>query len=196
MKYTKISDDAFEKIQLNAGVLLDTFDPSNATVNSTNIIGETSGGVNFTATPTYSDFGEDIDNCPKNTKELKKLDSWEILLSGSFVTVTPALVQRLVGPSDLSGDKITPRNDVADTDFKDLWWVGDYSNINEDGDSAGKAGFIAIHMMDTLSNTGFSIQSTDRAKGMFEFEFMAHFSIEKQDVVPFEVYVSAGTAEE
>lgn len=195
MKYTKISEDAFNKIQLNAGVLLSTFSPeSPQDPDDSSIIGETSGGVNFTATPTYSDFGEDIDNCPKNTMELKRLDSWEILMSGSFVTVTAGLAQRLVGPADLSGNKVTPRNALKDTDFKDLWWVGDYSSINDDGSSNVKAGYVAIHMMNTLSNTGFNIQSSDRAKGMFEFEFMAHYSIENQDKVPFEVYVQTGTA--
>ena len=36
-------------------------------------------------------YGDDIDNCPKNTKELKKLDSWEAKMSGTFVTVTAEL---------------------------------------------------------------------------------------------------------
>ena len=76
MKYTKIPETTFQNIQLNAGVLLSSFTPSSATVSGEAIIGATTGGINFTATPTYIDFGEDIDNCPKNMKELKKLDSW------------------------------------------------------------------------------------------------------------------------
>ena len=67
LKYTKIPETTFQKLQLNAGVLLSDFNPETATVANESIIGATTGGVNFTATPTFSDYGEDIDNCPKNT---------------------------------------------------------------------------------------------------------------------------------
>ena len=75
MKFNKIPENTFKELQLNAGMILKSFDPKTATVDLSNIVGATTGGVNFTATPTFSDYGEDIDNCPKNMKELKKLDA-------------------------------------------------------------------------------------------------------------------------
>ena len=191
MKYTKIPETTFQNLQLNAGVLLSSFNPESATVADESIIGATTGGVNFTATPTFSDYGEDIDNCPKNMKELKKLDSWEITMSGTYVTVDANAVKSLVGAADASGNKITPRNDLKLTDFTDVWWVGDYSDQN--GETNG--GFVAIHMMNTLSTGGFAIQSSDNGKGNFAFTYTAHYSMSAQDTVPFEVYVKAGTAE-
>ena len=191
MKYTKIPETTFQNLQLNAGVLLKSFDPGTATVSKESIIGATTGGVNFTATPTFSDYGEDIDNCPKNMKELKKLDSWEISLSGTYVTVDANAVKALVGAADVSGNKITPRNDLKLTDFTDVWWVGDYSDQN--GETNG--GFVAIHMMNALSTGGFAIKSSDNGKGNFAFTYTAHYSMSAQDTVPFEVYVKAGTAE-
>ena len=191
MKYTKIPEDTFKNLQLNAGVLLSDFNPATATVANESIIGATTGGVNFTATPTFSDYGDDIDNCPKNMKELKKLDSWEISLSGTYVTVDANAVKALVGAADVSGNKITPRNDLKLTDFADVWWVGDYSDQN--GETNG--GFVAIHMMNALSTGGFAIKSSDNGKGNFAFTYTAHYSIDAQDTVPFEVYVKAGTAE-
>ena len=191
MKYTKIPETTFKNLQLNAGVLLSAFNPESATVANESIIGATTGGVNFTATPTFSDYGEDIDNCPKNMKELKKLDAWEISLSGTYVTVDANAVKALVGAADVSGNKITPRNDLKLTDFADVWWVGDYSDQN--GETNG--GFVAIHMMNALSTGGFAIQSSDNGKGNFAFTYTAHYSIDAQDTVPFEVYVKAGTAE-
>ena len=191
MKYTKIPETTFQNLQLNAGVLLSAFDPVTATVANESIIGATTGGVNFTATPTFSDYGEDIDNCPKNMKELKKLDSWEISLSGTYVTVDANAVKALVGAADVSGNKITPRNDLKLTDFTDVWWVGDYSDQN--GETNG--GFVAIHMINALSTGGFAIQSSDNGKGNFAFTYTAHYSMSAQDTVPFEVYVKAGTAE-
>ena len=191
MKYTKIPETTFQNLQLNAGVLLSAFNPESATVANESIIGATTGGVNFTATPTFSDYGEDIDNCPKNMMELKKLDAWEISMSGTYVTVDANAVKSLVGAADASGNKITPRNDVLLSDFTDIWWVGDYSDKN--GETNG--GFVAIHMMNALSTGGFAIQSSDNGKGNFAFTYTAHYSIDTQDTVPFEVYVKAGTAE-
>ena len=194
MKYTKIPETTFQNIQLNAGVLLSSFTPSSATVSEEAIIGATTGGINFTATPTYTDFGEDIDNCPKNMKELKKLDSWEVKCSGTFVTIDTAVAKSLIGAADIGTSdttKVTPRNDLAQADFSDIWIVGDYSDKN--GDTNG--GFVAIHMMNALSTGGFQIQTADNAKGQFAFEYTAHYSMSAQDTVPFEVYVKAGTAE-
>ena len=191
MKYTKIPETTFKNLQLNAGVLLSDFDPETAEVANEDIIGATTGGVNFTATPTFSDYGEDIDNCPKNMMELKKLDSWEISMSGTYVTVDANAVKSLVGAADVSGNKITPRNDVLLSDFSDVWWVGDYSDQN--GETNG--GFVAIHMMNALSTGGFAIQSSDNGKGNFSFTYTAHYSMSAQDTVPFEVYVKAGTEE-
>ena len=194
MKYTKIPETTFQNLQLNAGVLLSSFNPTNATVADESIIGATTGGINFTATPTYIDFGEDIDNCPKNMKELKKLDSWEVKCSGTFVTVDTSVAKSLIGAADIGTSdttKVTPRNDLAQSDFNDIWIVGDYSDKN--GDTNG--GFIAIHMMNALSTGGFQIQTADKEKGQFAFEYTAHYSMSAQGTVPFEVYIKAGTAE-
>ena len=191
MKYTKIPETTFKNLQLNAGVLLSAFNPASATVANESIIGATTGGVNFTANPTFSDGGDGIDNCPKNMMELKKLDYWDINMSGTYVTVDANAVKALVGAADVSGNKITPRNDLKLTDFTDVWWVGDYSDQN--GETNG--GFVAIHMMNTLSTGGFAIKSSDSGKGNFAFTYTAHYSMDAQDTVPFEVYVKAGTAE-
>ena len=192
MKYTKIPETTFKNIQLNAGVLLSAFNPESATVADESIIGATTGGVNFTATPTFSDYGEDIDNCPKNMKELKKLEYWDVKASGTFVTMTTATAKSLIAAADIGSSdttKVTPRNDIAQSDFDDIWIVGDYSDKN--GDTNG--GFIAIHMMNALSTGGFQIKTADKAKGQFAFEYTAHYSMSAQDTVPFEVYVKAGT---
>ena len=194
MKYTKIPENTFKNLQLNAGVLLSSFNPASATATDESIIGATTGGINFTATPTYTDFGEDIDNCPKNMKELKKLDSWEVKCSGTFVTFDTAVAKSLIGAADIGTSdttKVTPRNDLAQADFSDIWIVGDYSDQN--GETNG--GFVAIHMMNALSTGGFQIKTADKAKGQFAFEYTAHYSMSAQGTVPFEVYVKAGTAE-
>lgn len=194
MKFTKIPSDAFQKLQINAGILTTDFTPATGTIGEAGQIGATTGGVNFTATPTYSDFGADIDNCPKNMKELKNLDSWEAKMTGTFVNADTAIAKRLCGAADIGTTdttKVTPRNNLADADFDDIWLVGDYSDKN--GKTNG--GFIAIKLLNALSTGGFQLKTADKAKGQFAFEFTGHYSMSAQDTVPFEIYIKAGTAE-
>lgn len=189
MKYTQIPATAFQNIQLNAGILVDTFTPSTGVIG--NLLGATSGGISFTDSIEFTDFGEDIDNCPKNMLELKKLDSHDVKLSGTFVTMSAETAKTLAGAADvdsLDATHIIPRNDLLTTDFKDIWWIGDYSNVNTGDD----AGFVAIHMFNALNTGGFQIQSTDKEKGKFAFEFTGHYSMSAQDTVPYEIYIQQG----
>lgn len=195
-KFTQIPTDTFKKLQLNAGILTSDFDPATGELAATNIIGATSGGVSFEAVPSFTDFGDDIDNCPKNTKELKRIDTWDCKMSGAFVTMDTKVATSVVGAAGVAGNdltKVVPHNAIDANDFKNIWWVGDYSDINEDGTSARKAGFIAIKLINALSTGGFKIQSGDKAKGTFEFEYTGHYSSKNIDTVPFEIYIKAGS---
>lgn len=191
MKYTQIPATAFQNIQLNAGILVDDFTPATGVVG--NLLGATSGGINFTDTVDYKDYGEDIDNCPKNMLELKKLDKHEVKMSGTFVTVTADSAKWLAAAADVDqADEthIVPRNDVLNSDFKTLWWIGDYSDVNT-GDNAG---FIAIKLKNALNTGGFQIQTTDKEKGKFAFEFTGHYSMDAQDEVPYELFIQEGNS--
>lgn len=194
MKFTKIPSDAFQKLQINAGILTTDFTPATGTVGESGQIGATTGGITFTAKPTYSDFGADIDNCPENMKELKRLDSWVAMASGTFINADTAIAKMLCGAADIGKTdttKVTPRNDLSAADFSDIWLVGDYSDKN--GEVNG--GFIAIKLLNALSTGGFQLKTADKAKGQFAFEFTAHYSISAQDTVPYEIYIKAGTEE-
>nr|DAQ00349.1 MAG TPA: major tail protein [Caudoviricetes sp.] len=194
MKFTKIPSDAFQKLQINAGILTTDFTPSTGEVGADGQIGATTGGLTFTATPTFSDFGEDIDNCPKNMKEFKRQDMVEAKMSGTFVNADTKTAKMLCGAADIDTSdttKVVPRTDLKDSDFTDLWLVGDYSDKN----GAKNGGFIAIHMLNALSTGGFQLKTADKAKGQFAFEFTAHYSLAEQDKVPYEIYIKAGTEE-
>lgn len=197
MKFTQIPTDTFQKLQLNAGILVKGstgFNPATGELTAANILGATSGGIQVSCVPSFLDFGEDVDNCPKNMKELKKLESWECTISGTFVTVSTSLAKMMLGAADIDGTdvtKVTPRVDVVEADFEDVWFVGDYSDKN--GNTNG--GFVAVHMLNALSTGGFQLQTADREKGQFSAEFTGHVSMEAQTVVPMEFYIKAGTAE-
>lgn len=190
MKYTQIPANTFEKLQMNAGIFCKTFNPATGEISG--LMGATTGGGQFTAAPEFSDFGEDIDNCPKNTMELKKQDDVTVTMSTTFVTIDAATAKMAMGAADIdSGDSthIVPRRNLALADFDDIWWVGDYSNIN----TGSGAGYCAIHLMNALSTGGFQMQSADKGKGNFAMELTGHYSMSAQDVVPYEVYIKSGT---
>lgn len=193
MRFTKIPSDTFQKLQLNAAILLRDFKPADGSFKPTDQIGATTGGINFVAAPSFKDFGEDIDNCPKNMKELKELEEWSVKSTGTFVTMDTAAAKSLCAAADIGAEdttKVTPRNDLSDGDYGDIWIVGDYSDKN----SATGGGYIAIHLMNALSTGGFQMQTSDKAKGQFAFEYTAHYSMSAQETVPFEIYIKTGTA--
>ncbi len=195
MKFTKVPADTFENIQINAGIICKGFTPSSGTVED--IISATSGGIQFASNPTYADFGEDVDNIPANTKQLKRLISWDPTLSGTMLSVNADNVKTRMGAADvdsttISGvSEITPRATLEETDFDDIWFVGDYSDVNT-GDNAG---FVAIHLIDALNTTGFQLTTGKNAKGQSTFEFHGHYDITDDDQTPpFEIYVKQGAA--
>ncbi len=187
-KFTRIPQNTFSSMQLDAGVILNKFDPTVAEVADEDIICATTGGVNASCVPTYSDLGEDVDNCPVNMKELKHLDSWECKLSFTSLHTTPESIRLALGAADIDAAKsqIVPRRDLKQTDFSDVWWVGD---------KAG-GGMVAVRLINALSTSGFSLQTTKSGKGQVSVELTGHVSIEAQDVMPMEFYSTEGTKTE
>lgn len=178
-KFTTISEDVFSQIQSNAGVLLKSFNPVAPTApTNENIITATTGGINVACTPTYSDWGEDIDNVPNNMKEFKHLDGWECTITFTAIGTSPELIKLALGAADVSGTKITPRRDLKQSDFSDLWWVGD--RVDE--------GFVAVCIKNALSTGGFSIQTTKNGKGTISVTLTGHVSASAQDTMPMEFY--------
>lgn len=190
MKYTQIPVDTFETLQMNAGIIAKGFNPTSGEV--TGLLGATTGGLSFSDSMSFTDLGDDIDNCPKNMMELKKLDQHDVKISGTLVTMKAETAHMLAAAADVDEEDethIVPRNDLdIEKDFQDIWLIGDYSSKN---DGAG-AGFIAIHLMNALNTGGFQIKTSDKAKGQFAFEFTGHYSMDAQDTVPYELYVRAG----
>ena len=194
MKFTQVPTDTFENLVLNAGILVDEFTPSSGVIG--NILGATTGGIEFSTNPTYTDFGEDIDNVPANTKQLKRLQSFDPTMSGTFLTVDTAVVKSLIGAADIGTSdttKVVPRDQLVAADFDDVWWVGDYSDKNVDAESTHTAGYIAIHLMNALNTAGFKITSSKDNKAQMAFEYHGHYDISNISTPPFEIYVKAGT---
>lgn len=181
-KFTVIPQDTFDGLQLDAGVLLRRFDPDNPVAPAdADIICATTGGINPSCVPTFSDFGEDVDNVPLNMMEFKHLDSWECKIATTSLGTTPRLIKLALGCADIDSDKpskIVPRMDLEQTDFSDIWWVGDRAD----------GGLVAIQLKNALSTGGFSIQTTKNGKGTIALDITGHVSITAQKEVPMVFY--------
>lgn len=185
--FTVIPQATFEEMQLDAGVLLKNFDPASPSAPAdADIICATTGGISASCVPTFSDLGEDVDNCPVNLKEFKHLDSWLCTLGFTSLGVSPAQIKMALGCADIDTtdtSKIVPRRDLDQDDFDDLWWVGDRAD----------GGFVAVQILNALSTDGFSLTTSKAGKGQVAVTLTGHVSIDAQDVVPMVFYSAEPT---
>lgn len=189
--FTKIPKNTFDELQVDAGMLATTFDPANPdSIPEDAILCATTGGINAVCQPEYVDYFEDVDNAPNNTKEGKRITGWNCTISTTSISMGSKSIQYSLGAADVNTVttenegtttiRILPRRNAELSDFKDLWWIGDKAN----------GGFVAIRLINALSTGGFSLQTTKDGKGQNSIELTGHVSIENQDVMPMEFYVS------
>lgn len=184
-RFSVVSQDVFDEFQVDAGVLLRTFKPDAPELVDDDIICATTGGINPTCVPQYSDWGEDVDNVPNGMKELMHLEGWECTLGFTALNTTTEVIRMALGAADINETThgaIIPRRDLKDTDFSDVWWVGDRSD----------GGLVAIRLINALSTSGFSLQTTKNGKGQIAVTLTGHVSIKDQKKVPMEFYVWTG----
>jgi len=180
-RFTKIPLDTFEGMQVDVGILLYDFDLETETFQDEDMICATTGGITASCVPTYSDLGADVDNCPVNMMELKNLDSWDCRFSFTSLGTSPRSIRMALGAADIDSTdptKIIPRRNLSQNDFSDVWWIGDRADV----------GFVAIHLKNAISSSGFSLQTTKAGKGQVSVEMVGHVSLNAQDVVPMEIY--------
>lgn len=186
--FTRIPADTFEQIQTDAGILLYSFDPANpGSVKDEDIICPTTGGITAACVPTYSDMGDDVDNCPANLLELKHLDSWDCSLQFTSLGTSPRSIRLALGAADIDSENethIVPRQNVKVEDAQDVWWVGDRAD----------GGMVAVCLKWALSTSGFSLKTTKSGKGNTSVTLTGHVTVDTQDEVPMDFWSSGPAA--
>jgi hypothetical protein len=182
-KFTKVSENTFKEIQLEAGLILNKFDPTgNAEVEDADIVCATTGGISITCKPTFTDYGADIDNVPDNMLEFKEVDGYECSIGFTALNASASVIKLALGAADAEGNKITPRFDMTAADASDIWWVGERAD----------GGFVACCLKNAMSTDGLTLKTTKKGKGQLSCTLTGHVSINAQDVVPMEFYVQEG----
>lgn len=176
----KLKTTSIGSIQLDAGMVLLKFTPDEPTEPADeDILCATTGGVNTSCVPAFSDFGEDVDNCPMNLSEFKNLDGWECKMSFTALDISEEMLKIALGASSTSGNKTVLKSKVDRADFKNIWWAG----TRVDGK------FFAICLKNALSTGGFTLQTTKNGKGQVSVELTGHVSIDTQTEMPMEFYI-------
>lgn len=182
-KFVKVSENAFKEIQLEAGLILNKFDPTGATdVEDADIVCATTGGINIACKPQFTDYGADIDNVPDNMLEFKEVEQWDCSIGFTALNASASVIGLSLGVADVDGNKITPKTGAAKDYAKDVWWVGERAD----------GGFAACCLKNALSTEGLSLKTTKKGKGQLSCTLAGHVSIKAQDVVPMEFYVQEG----
>jgi hypothetical protein len=180
-KFTVIPQNTFEGLQLDAGVILNRFNPANPVAPAdADIVCATTGGISVSCKANFSDLGEDVDNVPNNMKELKHLDSWDCSMAFTSLGTSSESLRLSLGAADINAQTgaITPRKDLKQTDFADLWWVGDRAD----------GGLVAVQLKNALSTEGFTLQTTKNGKGTVAVTLTGHVSMNAQNTMPMAFY--------
>ena len=183
--FTVISSDAFDALQVDAGVILTSFDPSDPwkPLTDDQILMTTTGGVNPVATPEFTDYAADVDNATNNMMEFKRITNWTCSLSCSSIKFNADNAKWALGAAEKSFlangvAKVVPKKDMKLEYFSDIWWVGDKAN----------GGAYAIHILNALSTGGLNIQTSKGGKGTSSVTITGHVSLDNQTAMPMEIY--------
>lgn len=189
-KAKRVAADAAQNIQVDAGLLLNTFDISNPVAPADeDIICATTGDINLSAVPEVEDFLSDVNNAPLNTKEGKRITGWNCNLTVNCLEVTEETIVLALGASKATAANggITPRDQYELTDFKSLYWCGDMVATDK---------LFLVKMDDTVSTGGLSFTATNNGKGQIALTLTPHASLQDVTKIPMEFYILEKVDEE
>lgn len=176
----KISQDAFENMPYDSGMLLKTFNVSNpVTPQDSDILCTTTGNISITTSREMIDLSEDVNNLHGRFKEYQVGKGHTAQISFTSIEFTSDALKFALGSADVDGNKVAPRNQLYQSDFTDVWWV-----CKTLGDK-----LLVIHLMNSISSGGVQFSTTKDAKGTIGLTLDAYASVTQQDVAPIEFYI-------
>lgn len=178
--FNKVTKESLDSIQINAGMILNTFNPSAPKAPAKGeVVCATTGGIQADCLPAYEDFGADIDNCPNNTKEMKKITGWDCTFKFTALDINAETIKLSLGAAANIGNEIQPKADVMPAHFKTIWFISERVDDK----------IVAISLENALSTGGFSYKTQKNGKGQLTVTLTGHVSIEDEEDVPMKFYI-------
>ena len=173
------------------GIFFKNFDIENDTVETAiadgKLLGATSGGGSFTATPTVST--QQVDGIVGGAKGMSSIDSWEVSMSANILEITEDSIRNVLGATNVEDAtigsnpyrKITGKDLELDDYIENITFVGSLSGFSDQ--------YVIIQIFNALSVTGININPQDGASSIISTTFKAHSTIENAGEPPFAIYV-------
>lgn len=180
--FNKVSSDAFQKMAFGTGMLLKKFNPAAPAVpKDEEIICTTGEDITASCVASYKDMAEGIGNVPEGMKEMMDVEGYDCSMSFTAKEVTPEVIALAIGPSTIAENKVTPKNYIEASDFQsDIWLLIDLLG----------GGWAAVHLKNVLSSGGLSLKTAKGGVTDISCDLKGHYSLENQDEVPMEFYVT------
>ena len=181
-KAKKVAATAAQNIQVDAGLLLKSFDVTNPVEPAdADIVCATSGDFSISAVPEVNDFFEDVNNAPTNTMEGKRITGWTCSLGVTCLEVTADTLALALGASKTNANGgIAPRDQYEIADFKTLYWIGDMVDADT---------LFVVKMDHTVSTGGLSFTASNNGKGQLALTLTPHASLSDVTQSPMEFYL-------
>ena len=192
---TPLNASTFDKLQLDAGVFVIGFDPSDYASSGalitalasfigddTKCLGATRGGASFNIKRENREV--EADGKRYSFVGSTMTDSIDAYISTKLIEITKGNLARGLGSADAVTNQkvttITPRTRYKDSDYiGELCWVGETAN-----------GVMAIYFKNALNTADFSYKINDRGEGELDVEFHAYQdSVDDYDNPPFVLYL-------
>lgn len=177
MTYSKITKAQFDEMQTDAGVLLRSFNPSAPSIEDSDIICATTGGISLSIEPSIEDLSDDVYMMDSHTIEMMSITGYSVSADFTSLSSSAQMIGLALGAASTSNG-IVPRYELRNEDFQDIWWVGD----RFDG------GLVAVRFINALSDDGLSITAQPKGVGNLAVHITAHTSFDLGGAVPVEIY--------
>lgn len=181
-KAARVSADFAQNVQVQAGIIVNSFDVTAPTVPAdSDIICATTGDFAITCTPNTEDWFENVNNVPNNMMEGKRITGWTSSLAVSCLEITEDTLKLALGAADTGEDGgVNPRDQYKLSDFGKIYWLGDM--VDEEK-------LLVVAMDNTVSTGGVSLKTSKNAKGQIDLTLTPHASLSDPTKIPMTFYI-------
>ena len=189
---TGLTSKTPQNLLLGAGAFFKGYDVTKDTPETAmaKLLGATQGGGSFNAVPTVRQIT--VDGGKTNIKELETIDDWVVTMVANVKEVTADNLQLALGAATAVVDtapegytKITGKGDFDEKDYQDnIAWIGTLKGSNKP---------VIIVLKNALSLNGLALAVADKNEALVPITLTGHYSLDKLDEVPFDIYYPAAT---
>ena len=173
---TGLNSGTAQNIQLGAGAILKQKYVAGTKLTADNVLSATNGGMTIAIVPEY--FTPTIDGNFDNVKGTgKTITRWTVSLTFTAVEADAEVLAKALGCADINGNVITGRHTIKDTDYSDIYAIG------EKGDGS----IIQATIKNAMNTSGLSLATANNGNGGISFTITGHYDVNDLDTPPFEI---------